>query len=187
MKSYECHSNLLAVVSKIKPETLFNTLESSLTFNTQYLNIVPKILSQYNNTKHSSIKMTPVEASKKKNEITVYFNLYGDMKQLSSKPKFKVGDKVRVSKYKRKVFDKDTDLIGLKIYSWSIHKPNYLQIKDLDNQEIRGSFYEPELLPAKQDVFRIEKVIWRDYKKKQARKLRKYLLKNSTIDNRLSF
>ena len=39
------------------------------------LDIFPKILKQYNNTKHSSIKMTPVEASKKKNEITVYFNL----------------------------------------------------------------------------------------------------------------
>ena len=54
--------------------------------------------------------MTPAEASKKKNENTVYFNLYallyGDIRQLSSKPKFKVGDKVRISKYKRKVFDK---------------------------------------------------------------------------------
>ena len=50
--------------------------------------------------------MTPVEASKRKNESTVYFNLYGDMEQLPSKPKFKIGDKVRISKYKRKVFDK---------------------------------------------------------------------------------
>ena len=74
--------------------------------NTQYLDILLKILSQYNDTKRSSIKMTPVEASKKKNESTVYFNLYGDTEQLSSKPKFKVGDKVRISKYKRKVFDK---------------------------------------------------------------------------------
>ena len=65
--------------------------------NTKYLSILPKILEQYNNTKHSSIKTTPVEASKKKNERTVYFNLYGDMEQLSSKPKFKVGDKVRIS------------------------------------------------------------------------------------------
>ena len=73
--------------------------------NTQYLSILPKILSQYNNTKHSSIKMTPVEASKK-NESTVYFSLYGDREQLSSKPKFKVGDKDRISRYKRKVFDK---------------------------------------------------------------------------------
>ena len=74
--------------------------------NTQYLDILPKILEQYNNTKHSYIKMTPVEGRKKKNENTLYFNLYGYMKQLSSKPKFRVGDKVRISKYKRKVFDK---------------------------------------------------------------------------------
>ena len=60
--------------------------------NTQCLDILPKILKQYNNTKHSSIKMTPVEASKKKNESTLCFNLYGDMKQLPSRPKFKVGD-----------------------------------------------------------------------------------------------
>ena len=36
--------------------------------NTQYLDMLPKLVKQYNNTKHSSIKMTPVEASKKKNE-----------------------------------------------------------------------------------------------------------------------
>ena len=58
--------------------------------------------------------MTPVEASKKKNESAVYFNLYVDMKQLSSQPKG--GDKVGISKYKRKA----THLIGLKRYSWSI-------------------------------------------------------------------
>ena len=46
--------------------------------------------------------MTPVEASKKKNESAVYYNLYGDMRQLSSKPKFKIGDKVRISKDKVK-------------------------------------------------------------------------------------
>ena len=71
-----------------------------------YLDMLPKILKQYNNTKHSSIKMTPTEASNKKNEGTVYFNLYGDMEISKQKPKFKIGDKVRISKYKRNVFDK---------------------------------------------------------------------------------
>ena len=86
--------------------------------NTQYLDILPKILEQYNNTKNSSIKMTPVEASKKKNESTVYYNLYGDIEQLSPEPKFKVGNKVRISKYKRKVFDKGgIHLIGQRRYS----------------------------------------------------------------------
>ena len=116
--------------------------------------------------------MTPIEASKKKNESTVYFNLYGDMKQLSSKPKFKVGDKVRISEYKRKLLDKGytpnwTEEIFLvdKIQSTN---PITYRLKDLNNEEVQGSFYEPVLLSAKQEVFRIEKVIRRDYKKKQA-------------------
>ena len=65
--------------------------------NTQYLDMLSKLVKEYNNTKHSSIKMTPTEASKKRNEGIVYFNLYGDMEPLSAKPKFKVGDKVRLN------------------------------------------------------------------------------------------
>ena len=37
----------------------------------RYLDILPDLVKEYNNTKRSSIKMTPVEASKKKNELTV--------------------------------------------------------------------------------------------------------------------
>ena len=140
--------------------------------NTQYLDMLPKILKQYNNTKHSSIKMTPTEASKKSDEGTVYFNLYGDMEQVTSKPKFKVGDKVRISKYKRNVFDKGytpnwtEELFTIDKIQYT--NPITYELKDLNNEEIKGSFYEPELLKAKQDVFRNDKVIRSDYKKKQA-------------------
>ena len=37
-----------------------------------------------------------------------------------------------------------------------------------DEEIIKGSFYEAELQKAKQETFRIEKVLKRDYKKKQA-------------------
>ena len=79
------------------------------------------------------------------------------MEQLVSKPKFKVGDKVRISKYKRKVFDKGytpswTEEIFLvdKIQSTN---PITYRLKDLNNEEIQGSFYEPESLKATQDIF----------------------------------
>jgi len=39
--------------------------------------VLDEMVNQYNNTFHSSIKMTPVQASEKKNEATVYRNLYG--------------------------------------------------------------------------------------------------------------
>ena len=140
--------------------------------NTQYLDMLPKLVKQYNNTKHSSIKMKPIEASKRENEGTVYFNLYGDMEQSSSKPKFKIGDMVRISKYKRKVFDKGyTPNWSKEVFT--VDKIQYTnpityKLKDLRGEDIQGSFYELELLEAKQDVFRIDKIIRRDYKKKQA-------------------
>ena len=140
--------------------------------NTMYLDILPKILKQYNNTKHSSIKMTPTEASKKKNVGTVYFNLFGNLKQLSSLPKFKVGDKVRISKYKRKLFDRGyTENCSEEVFiidKIQYTNPITYKLKDLNNEEIKGSFYEPELLKANQEIFRIDKVIRRDYKKNQA-------------------
>ena len=93
------------------------------------------------------------------------------MEQLSSKPKFKVGEKVRISKYKRKIFKGYTPNWTEEIFlvdKIQSTNPTTYRLKDLNNEEIQGSFYEPELLKAKQGVFRIHKVIRRDYKKKQA-------------------
>ena len=72
----------------------------------------------------------------------------------------------------RKIFDKGytpnwTEEIFLVDKIQSTNPITYM-LKDLNNEEIQESFYEPELLKAKQDVLRIEKVIRRDFKKKQA-------------------
>ena len=140
--------------------------------NTQYLEMLPKLVKQYNNTKHSSIKMTPTEASKKKNEGVVYFNLYGNMETSRQKPKFKVGDKVRISKYKRPVFDKGytanwTEEV-FTVDKIQYTNPITYRLKDLSGEEISGSFYEQEMQKAVQDVYRIEKVIRRDARKGKA-------------------
>ena len=71
--------------------------------NTVYLNKIDKLVDDYNHARHSSVKMTPVEASKKKNEKKVWCNLCGDLIYLKPcKPKFAVCDSVRISKYKRR-------------------------------------------------------------------------------------
>lgn len=135
--------------------------------NTQYLEILPHIVEKYNNRKHTSIKMTPVEASKKKNEDKVFMNLFGGLPQkfLNGLPKFTVGDHVRITKFKRKVFDKGftpnwTEEIFV-VDKVQYSNPITYKLKDLLGEEIKGSFYEKEMLRAKQDVFRIEKVIRR--------------------------
>ena len=140
--------------------------------NRVYLDKLDNLVNEYNSTKHSSTKMTPAETANKKNQAAVYFNLYGNLKPLATKPKYNFGDKVRISKYKRAVFDKGytphcTKEIFVIDKVLNTNQVSY-KIKDLNNEEIKGSFYEPELLKAEQDVFRIEKVIKRDYKKKQA-------------------
>jgi len=50
--------------------------------------------------------MTLIWASKKENKDRIYFNLYGNIKLINKKAKFKIGDTIRISKYKRKVFDR---------------------------------------------------------------------------------
>ena len=42
------------------------------------------------------------------------------------------------------------------------------QVRDLNNEKNLGSFYTRELSSAKQNIFRIEKVIKRDNKNKKA-------------------
>ena len=76
--------------------------------NTQYLDFLLKILKQYNNTKHTSIKMTPTEASNKNNE--------GDMETSKQKPKFKFVDKFEYQRIKEKYLIKVILQTGQKKY-----------------------------------------------------------------------
>ena len=53
----------------------------------KYIDVLETLVDQYNNTVYSSIKMTPFEASLKKNENKVFRNLYPD---LGVKPNTKI-------------------------------------------------------------------------------------------------
>ena len=87
------------------------------------------------------------------------------------KPKFSVGDNVRISK-KKKTFEKGYTtrwteeifkVVEVKRTSRTL-KRTY-KIADLNGEEITGIFYEPELQKTSQELFRIEKVIKRGKKK----------------------
>ena len=106
----------------------------------KYINILPKLVSDYNNTYHSTIKMTPTEGTT--NNI-VYVNEISN-----DKPKLKVGDRVRIYKYK-KYFEKGYETNWTKeifIVSKIIKtNPNTYALKDLNDEPILGSFYFQEL------------------------------------------
>ena len=74
--------------------------------NHKYIDILDDLVNNYNNSLHNTIKMTPFEASKKENTLKVDRILnpiitFGHDSVITKKeiiPKFKVGDKVRISK-----------------------------------------------------------------------------------------
>ena len=71
----------------------------------KYVDVLDLLVDQYNNAIHSSIKMTPKEASRKENENKVWRNLYPELGGKTLAPKFSIGDHVRITK-KKKTFDK---------------------------------------------------------------------------------
>ena len=111
-----------------------------------YINKLNDIVIEYNNTYHRAIKMEPVHI--KDNTYIDSMELHS-IKEVNDKdPKFKVGNHVRIFKYKLIIKVKNT-------------VPWPYVINDLNNDEIIGTFYEKELQKANQKEFRIEKVIKR--------------------------
>ena len=120
-----------------------------------YIDKVDEIVNEYDDEYHTSIKMKPTD---------VKDNTYIDFKkEINDKdPKFKVGDHVRISKYKH-------TLVKGYMPNWSeeifvIKKikntvPWTYFINDLSGEEIISTFYEKELQSTRQNKFRIEKVI----------------------------
>lgn len=129
--------------------------------NTQrYLDVLDELLKTYNNRIHSSIKLKPVDASKPENEKSILSTLYRNKPIKKSKPKFKVGDKVRIYKYKW-TFEKGytpnwTEEIFVvdKVQHTS---PVTYKIKDTLGEEVEGGMYEQELQKATQELYRVEK------------------------------
>ena len=110
------------------------------------------MVNKYNNTYHIAIKMKPTD---------VKDNIYIDsVKAVNDKyPKFKVGDHVRISKYKNIFAKKYISHWSEEVFVIKKAKntvPWTYVINDFNGEEIIGTFYEKEL-----QEFRIEKVIKR--------------------------
>ena len=124
----------------------------------------------YNNIKHGSILMKPADVNKS-NENLVWVTLYGSAMGKLPLPKLRVGDTVRVIKYKS-VFSKGYEAnFTEKIFKISRvlrGDPNMYEIEDHEGEPIIRKFYEEELsaVNKKDDTYRMEKCsgkekVWR--------------------------
>ena len=64
-----------------------------------WIDVLDELVENYNNTKHSSTLMKPADVNKSNNDA-LWVTLYGSALGELSLPKFRVGDTVRVSRYK---------------------------------------------------------------------------------------
>ena len=126
---------------KVSPQSL--KIYKILTANeiNSYLPYFNKLVDQYNETYHHSINKKPINAD--------YSAFTEKIETNHNAPKFKVNDRVRITKYKN-IFSKGytenwsrkTFIINsvLKTNRWTY------KLKDLNGDTIIGSFYEEELL-----------------------------------------
>ena len=105
-----------------------------------YYDVLDDVVNEYNNTKHSTIKIKPIDA---KNKKRVYIDEHNEKDS-----RFKVGDRVRISKFKNifaKVYTPNwrTEIFIVDKVNDTV--PYTYNLKDLNDEEIRGSFYDKEL------------------------------------------
>ena len=156
---YSTHNEGKSVVAERFIRTLKSKIYKYMTSISKnvYINKLDDIVNEYNNTYHTTIKMKPIDV-----KDNTYINTD---KEINHKdPKFIVGDRVRISKYKN-IFAKgympnwSEEVFVIKKVKNTV--PWIYVINDLNGEEIAGTFYEKELQKTNQEEFRIEKVIRR--------------------------
>ena len=159
IEMYSTFNEGKSVVAERFTRTLKNKIFKQMTAISKiiYFDVLNDIVNKYNNTIHRTIKMKPIDFTD---------NFFAEYNEEFNKkgPKFKVGDHVRISKYKN-IFAKGY------VPNWSeevfiVNKikntvPWTYTISDLNVEQIIGSFYEKELQKTNQKEFRIEKVLKR--------------------------
>ena len=134
----------------------------------KYLDVLPEIVSAYNNSYHRSIKRTPSSVNKN-NENEVWQTLYGNSVMRRPPYKFKYA-----FPGPRNCSKKDIYLTGAKRF-FTISKriprnPPVYKVKEFDGDELEGTFYKQELQRVEtrgdEEVYKIEKII----KKRKTRK-----------------
>ena len=129
--------------------------------NTIFYNILDELVKNDNNKYHSTIKMTPIEESKKINEKKIKSIYNFEITKRSGK--FKIGDRVRIS-LEKNIFKKGYETNWTQeifvIYDIKYSNVPYYYLKDLNNEKLQGTFYQEELQKTKQDdLYTIEKIL----------------------------
>lgn len=143
--------------------TLKNWMWMLFSYNGSYnwINLLDGLLQRYNRTYHRTIKMAPNAVTKRKEKLLLrtvyaYVNVYKGHK-------FKIGDKVRISKFKgifSKGYEPNWSTEVFTVDKIKLTTPVTYLLCDNNETPISGVFYEQELQKcASPDVYLVEKVL----------------------------
>ena len=130
--------------------------------------LIPLFLKTYNNRRHRMIGVTPYQAETQPElhmDIQKRLNKYhSTIKQ--QKPRFQIGDSVRIAKMPGKFnrgYEQQASLEIFKIHSikTKLPIPLYILSNYRGDEILKGGFYGFELVKVSGDVFRVEKVLRR--------------------------
>jgi hypothetical protein len=122
----------------------------------KYFDILPKLMDEYNNRYHRSIKMSPNEVNEG-NEKHVFHVLFGDLEKVEyekSRPKFRVGDLVRINKWKHAFHKSYQENYTKEIFRIKEVMNTYVtqyRLYDLQYEDVLGKFYQSELVGVIRD------------------------------------
>jgi hypothetical protein len=136
--------------------------------------VLQDLVYNYNHTYHTAINMSPADVNEKNEDFAINNSNESNTKTTNDsykpklpKPKFKVGDLVRIARLRR-TFQRETDdKFSEKIYKINevrdTNPPTY-RVEDLDGKkEYDDIFYEKELIKYTADVnekeYKIEKYL----------------------------
>ena len=143
---YSTYNEGKSVAAERFVRTLKNKLYKHMTATGKnvYYDVLDDVVNKYNNTKHSTIKMKPIDVKSNKR---VYIDKHNEKES-----KFKVGDRVRISRYKN-IFAKGyapnwiSEIFIVDKINDTL--PYTYNLKDLNDEEIIRSFYDKELQKTK--------------------------------------
>ncbi|XP_070550216.1 uncharacterized protein [Ptychodera flava] len=155
----------------------------------QWAPILPQLLKNYNNTVHGSIKMKPIDTTEA-NDWQEFYILYGhEMAAAGAAPVFKHSERVQITKYKGTFkkgylpnWTEEIFIVTKVIYTAGLQIPLVYKIKDLNGEEILGTFYSNELQrissanntdSADGELHRVERIL----KTKKVKGKKYYLIK----------
>lgn len=161
---YSTFSAMKAATVERFNRTLKTKMWQQLHYNGSYkwIDLLDKLIYDYNHTKHRTIKMKPSDVDEH-NENILLQSAYLYKNILPLKPKFKVGDFVRISKYKS-AFEKGyepqwtTEIFSIAKVQYT--NPITYLLKDYQKNEVKGAFYELEIQKVKYpDAYLVERIL----------------------------